>query len=1002
MRVYVRLFILLISLSLLVTCSNKHDEAFILYRFVDRLERKNITASPYLSLEKELQKIKQQWPPGHELRPLSIDGRDYHSLTTQRPVMAWETDRESELLSITCKGKNIPHAKESEQNVLNWDFQKTKYDFDQFLQEKQKVDVFTLDGEEILEQKLLLAEGKFLIHVWAESKNPRMQHPYLRIELNGQLIGMIIIGPYKRYILAGQARLGWNTIAFSYEKKENQKSQNEQAIFIDKTSTKSLKDLILISIPEGEKSFYSEDFSAQYIPEPAERIYRIGKKISDSQRHGQEIHFDSKKKYAIAIIGHSPAKDSILSVFLDGKQIFKGSVSSRHQNIYLVETLSAKGKHILEVLFQSFQPTKESFFLSDVIVKDSTMDSSLYLARMKHKSPIPNIPSEINPFNLKKKRITLNYMKNMKKRIADDTMNVLLAPPYSKFQFELRIPPSAELDFGYGIENVFSKELGREINFKVVIEEKGREEILFSRDLMPYKRKFLGKALWKTISLSDFSNKKVKVKFITSFVSSSLNQKITKDKIPNDVEFAFWENPVIYRLAPKDTPDKQKPNIILISLDTLRADHLKCYGYGRETSPNMDILGEDGVIFRNAFSSTSWTLPAHMSLLTALDNRNHRVDKANPHLDSSIPTLADLLRKKGYSTSAITGGALVSQRFGFSKGFDFYREFKFSRRSSVSAKTLFNHFENWIVRNKHKNFLLFLHTYQTHAPYSCPAPFNSLFFPHSEMPWEAAHMDDILFGIGAEKTGPYRDLSPLERENIVALYDGEIRYTDEVLIKPLIQKLKELKLYQNTMIILTSDHGEEFYEHKAWTHGHTLYKELIHIPLIIKFPHSKHKNSGIYKTVRIVDIMPTILDEVGIDISQYNFDGVSLINYLQAGDHEEQIALADLDSLDNPHRLPIKISMDWNGFKFILNNDHGKPPEHYLPVPPPIAQVELYDKNNDPYERYNIAEQNKDIVREFIDKIYQAFESSAEWGKKKRKGIDKELEETMRALGYIR
>ena len=93
-----------------------------------------------------------------------------------------------------------------------------------------------------------------------------------------------------------------------------------------------------------------------------------------------------------------------------------------------------------------------------------------------------------------------------------------------------------------------------------------------------------------------------------------------------------------------------------------------------------------------------------------------------------------------------------------------------------------------------------------------------------------------------------------------------------------------------------------------------------------------------------------------------------------------------LDSLDNPHRLPIKISMDWNGFKFILNNDYGKPPEHYLPVPPPLAQVELYDKNNDPHERHNIAEQNKDIVREFIDKIYQVFESSAEWGKKKRRG----------------
>jgi arylsulfatase A-like enzyme len=148
--------------------------------------------------------------------------------------------------------------------------------------------------------------------------------------------------------------------------------------------------------------------------------------------------------------------------------------------------------------------------------------------------------------------------------------------------------------------------------------------------------------------------------------------------------------------------------------------------------------------------------------------------------------------------------------------------------------------------------------------------------------------------------------------------------------------------------------------------------------------------------------MPTILEQLDIDYSPYGLDGTSLIPYLRGEPQPEQMAVADLDSPKSTLTLPVKITLIRNGYKLMLNNDFGQPPETYLPVPPPIALVELYDIKNDPLERNNIAPQNEDIVRALIDKIYAIYESSAKETAKKRKGLDKELEETMRALGYIR
>ncbi len=763
-----------------------------------------------------------------------------------------------------------------------------------------------------------------------------------------------------------------------------------------------MNDLIILSAPDEATLPVSDSFTAEYYAEPVEYIAQIEKKFASAQSQSHDIHLASNRKYTMEIIGHSPAINTPVTVFLDGQKIFTENITSTCQNTYAFEVENRKGKHRLEVASGSQQTERNSFHLTDILVKESTKDAVLLLSQMKHEAVLHDMPIASNPHNIKKKLISLGYSKDLSIRLLEDSLNVLLAPPSSVFQFELKVPRSSHLEFGYGIYSAYRKEPGKEVNFQVILEREGKEEVLFSKKVLPYTRKFFRDLSEQKIDLSPFADTEARIKFITTFDPFSSNKSLAVDALTENVEFAYWENPAVYRSPVSPAQKTPPPNIILISLDTLRADHLKCYGYDRETSSRMDGLAADGALFRNAFSSTSWTLPSHMSLLTALNNRHHGVDKSNPHLGFSTVTLADLLRKNGYFTHAITGGALVSHRFGFSKGFDSYREFKRSQHHRRSAKNLFRHFNQWVSKNKDKKFFLFLHTYQTHDPYTCPAPYSSAFFDGKPMPWTDGDMEKILFGDKRKSHVPFRSLSSLEQENVIALYDGEIHYTDEVLIGPLIDKLKELNLYQNTMIVLTSDHGEEFFDHGAWYHGHSLYNELIQIPLIIKFPHSEHRNQHIGNTVRIEDIMPTILEQLGIDSSPYDLDGVSLIPYLNGEKAPEQMAVADLDSPESTFRLPVKVTLIRNGYKLVMNHDFGQPPETYLPVPPPIGLVELYDISKDPFEMNNIAPQNEDIVRDLIDQIYVLYEGSGKEAAKKRKGLDKELEETMRALGYIR
>lgn len=599
-------------------------------------------------------------------------------------------------------------------------------------------------------------------------------------------------------------------------------------------------------------------------------------------------------------------------------------------------------------------------------------------------APLADWGSGDNPFNLKRKL-----------DLGTVVLDILFSPPRSEYSFNVHLPADSVLEIGAGIvrDKNFEKlreTLGQEsrgVQFIVELEVKGRKKNIFHKfHPLPEKQEY--RTLNYSFHKLDLPRQEQDVRL--TFVTAG-----------EEGPFSFWYNPVIY------TKGRSGRSVILISLDTLRADHLGCYGYSRPTSPNSDALSRDSVLFEHTYAASNWTLPAHVSLMTSLSGPSHGVYFGNERIDSSNIMLAEVLRQKNFFCTAVTGAGYVSSFFGFSRGFETYREGEGFISHQNSAELVAGVAAEWLQNNRDKDFFLFLHTYQTHNPYACPPPYSTMFLGKDRL-WERL---DLLRHLGG-RSASYRELPAEERENIVGLYDGEILYTDESLIKGLIEKLKELDLYDQSMIILTSDHGEEFYEHGAWMHGPGLYDESIRVPLIIKFPDSRFRGKRIATLVRQVDIMPTVLDVMGIPAGELNLEGRSLLPVVQGKEKGDRTFLADAvydTSFGNSRRgeepdmiFPDKVAFGIKKNKLIFNRELEPDVYRFFSPPPPRGQAaELFDLETDPGEKRNLASQKADSVRDQVRIIQEVYKNVAK-KRAKRIQVDEKLEEQLRALGYIR
>jgi len=609
----------------------------------------------------------------------------------------------------------------------------------------------------------------------------------------------------------------------------------------------------------------------------------------------------------------------------------------------------------------------ESPFLESEANPKSFLQAHPVLAEVADQWPLLDLGIEQNPFLLKKKPL-----------IGPAEQNVLLAPPKSVYRFKVEIPGRGFLEFFYGI----MREVGpsrlntdsRNVEFSVQLSARGSRVPLFSK-LLTHSAENALVFNHRKIDLSAYAGQTVTIYFVTQGTRDAL---------------ACWFNPVLY--VPKLSPR----NAVLISLDTLRADHLSCYGYPRETSPNMDALAADAAVFRNVYASSPWTLPSHVSMLTGLDCVNHRVTQPSHRMDPAIVTLADHLRRAGYATAGLTGGGFVSGLYGLSKGFDSYRVIG-GVLAPDAAAALARSATAWITDNRERSFFLFLHTYQIHNPYRSPEPSNRLFLDE-----DAVHTELDLTPLRYNFQNRYKPVTDALRRNFIGLYDAEIRFTDEALVGPVIGKLRELGLYENTLLIVTSDHGEEFFEHGSWLHTHNLYNETIQVPLIIKFPGGRAAGTRVDSYARLVDIMPTILDELGVKGEADNMDGRSLLSLLNSGQPgEERMFRSALDSDILGGHIPHKTTLNQGSIKVILNDSYTPEMLAFFWTPPPQQErLEIYDLANDPGERRNLALVKPEMARRLLAYLEKNSRPTRKGTSRTSDAMDK-IREELKSLGYI-
>ena len=332
--------------------------------------------------------------------------------------------------------------------------------------------------------------------------------------------------------------------------------------------------------------------------------------------------------------------------------------------------------------------------------------------------------------------------------------------------------------------------------------------------------------------------------------------------------------------ARSDRPLCERCNVILISFDTVRADHLGTYGYARPTSPNVDDLAKDSIVFERAISQAPWTLPAHGSMLSGLYPRRLGVVRypASRVLPVDNPVLPEVFAAAGYATAGFTGGGFVSSHYGFDRGFDIYpsagRRFEHNLDQTI----------DWLRSNKDRPFFLFFHGYDAHRPYYSKAA------DKKEMGLApGASSEQGRFCLRDDRARP----DDQRLDEILRYYDASIHHGDRA-IGVLLRTIKQLKLMDDTVILLTSDHGEEFFEHGNCDHVRFLYEESVRVPYMIWVP-------GFSKGGRRVDglipasisVARTLLDLVGI---QHSMPGVTLLPILEKKQKGFPVVYSEADS----------------------------------------------------------------------------------------------------------
>ncbi len=569
---------------------------------------------------------------------------------------------------------------------------------------------------------------------------------------------------------------------------------------------------------------------------------------------------------------------------------------------------------------------------------------------------------------------------------SDEYRNALYAHAPSTITYEIQVPERGRLHFGLGVA-----EHGKPVTFRVLA---GRErKVLFSRTVD-------APDAWldNDVDLAEYARRSTKLVFETTSDSAGA--------------VGLWSNPLLTNDGPKP-----RPNILIYLVCSLRPDHTSLYGYSRDTTPFLKTLGGTGVVFDDAQAQAPWTKSSVPSLLTSLYSYTAGLRGETGTIPEGATTLAEQLRAAGYVTASIITNPFVGRVSGLDRGFDYVMESPAVMRfhneetdrgtdsAAVNKVAL-----PWLERHRNQPFFLYAHSSDPHAPYRPPKGFEERFANPAETErfnrdyWRT--YDRQQFTVGAVITRESCKVKGLDPDRFIQQaidrYDGEIALCDRS-FEQLVGKLKDLGVLDNTLIIVVSDHGEEFWDHGFTAHGHSLYRELVHSLMLFWNPKLLPTPRRVAETVQLIDLAPTILELIGAQPKGI-IQGVSLVPLLKGSPfHRKTPVMASkfAHSRAGPETMIPENRTDayatWRDRWKLIYRDHA--------AAAGVNEVELYDRRTDPAEKNNVAAQHPEEVKRLVAEIRQWLQAQDEvrklLGPGDKSELDKKSIERLRSLGYL-
>ncbi len=571
------------------------------------------------------------------------------------------------------------------------------------------------------------------------------------------------------------------------------------------------------------------------------------------------------------------------------------------------------------------------------------------------------------------------------------------------------VPASARLNFGTALDQTFTRTTKDTVRFEILLDRGKEQELIFSDVLEPKSLRRRHTGSWKdhSISLASYEGQHVRFVFRTTIGSDDENSNRGRIRTA-----PLWGNPTLFAGKPKRTVDT--PNMIVISLDTLRADHLGVYGYDRNTSPNIDRFAENAFVFEYCISPTSWTGPAHASLFTGLNPAVHGVGGYQNHrLGETAVTFAELAQRAGYLTVGYTDGGAVAGTAGMAQGYDLYWD---NRKGAAQFQGISENqyylAVKWLGLHRDHPFVMFFHTYEIHNPYDPPSPFLE------------------RFKTGTKNYAEGRSKSRKHVLENVGLYDGGIAYTDSVM-GFFFDWLDENGLLENTAILLLSDHGDEFWDHGGSQHLSTLYDELVRVPFILRLPGASPRGGRIERMIGLSDGFATLLDLLDISYDA-PLDSSSVLPLLEGGAATSSFDRVSVEGFVFSERLNrMTVAHRTADFKYIARADldvEGSPiaalvasgtPSGNLdlgqaildalsgPERAPGVLEEYYDLNADPKELTDLSSEKEGLAKESREALmvllekYEERRKQYDFDREPQLSLSPEERDALKALGYL-